>query len=514
MKVVCTEVMRSLDAATIAAGIPGDVLMERAGRGSFAALEEYLKLLPECHRKRILVLAGKGNNGGDGFVVARLAAEAGYQVCIDSVCGIDGLTGDCLTHAQRMPSTVEWEDCDGSLPSHHLQAGTVVVDALLGTGIKGHLRQPYSDWIARVNESQLSVVALDIPSGLNGDTGQCAGDAIIADLTVTMGLPKSGLFRGEGLLRSGRLRCVDIGLLPGLVEEAAADFETVTAEDVRPLLGRRPAAGHKGTFGRVLTIGGASEYTGAPILAAEAALRAGAGLSTVVLPQSILGRHDRGTRALIVRGANDSGTGVLSGACMADLRTFADQTDALVAGPGLTRAPGVGQLVGELLAWDCPKVLDADALIALSREKALLGGKRGETVLTPHPGEMLALLEGFDLKHLAGEERSEQALQLAGKTGCYVVLKGRGTVLAAPDGRWAVNSSGGSALATGGTGDVLAGLMGGFLGQGLPVWDAIRLAVFVHGRAGELSLVGDRALIADDLLTLIGPAMRLISPLS
>lgn len=506
--------MRELDAGAIAAGTPGDVLMERAGRGAFREIRAWIRQLPESAAERFLILCGKGNNGGDGYVIARLAAGAGLRVEVISSCPVDALTGDAALNASRLPASVPVTHVTGMLPADVLRPGTLIVDALLGTGISGCIREPVAGWITQVNASGLPVVALDVPSGLNSDDGTISGPVIQARLTVTMGLPKTGLFIGEGTERTGRLRCVDIGLDPEQVKFAESAFNVITAADVAPFLGRRPFDGHKRTFGSLGVVGGSEMYRGAPMLAGEAGLRTGCGLATVVMPKAAAQVVDRACRALMIRPLDDHGSGCFSADVVRDLHPMADDFDTVVAGCGMTVSPGGAPVLGELLGWDCPKVIDADALRLLARFPQLLQARKNAVILTPHPGEFKALWQGILTTTSMPESRWEQAVQLAVETGCFVVYKGAGTVVAFPDGDWALNTTGDTALATAGTGDVLAGMIGGFTAQGLPARAAAICGVFLHGVAGEISTRGTRGVIADDLPGLIPEAMRMVNPLA
>ncbi len=511
MKIVSASCMRELDRGTMAAGTPGLLLMERAGLGAFLELQAFVERLPARHRRRLLVLAGKGNNGGDGYVLARHAAAAGWAVELQAVVPTDDLPVDARLQAAALPAAVRHLVGAARLPDEALAEGTVVVDALLGTGVAGPLREPYATWIAQVNGSGLPVVALDLPSGLDADTGTAAGLAMVADLTLTMGLPKQGLLTPAGLAACGRLRCIDIGLDAELVAAAPAAGEAVFAQDIRAWLGRRPAAGHKGTFGQVLVVGGSTAYAGAPVLAGAAALRGGCGLATIAVPASLAGRLPSLPKALIVQPLADR-DGHLARVSVPQLRGLR-RPDVVVLGPGLGISPAALPVLGELLSWPLPVVVDADALRLLASLPQLLAGRVAPTILTPHPGEMRALVEGLGLT-AAPEDRLGLAAAVAAATGCQVIFKGLGTILAAPDGRCRINASGGNALATAGSGDVLAGLVAAFLAAGLAVDDAMAAGVFLHGRAGELSPHGDRAFTADDLLEAIPVALRDLSPLA
>ncbi len=514
MKIVSVPTMQLLDRETIAAGTPAAELMERAGLGAFREIGAYIRdRLGAGLVRRLTVLAGKGNNGGDAHVVARLFAEnTGLEVALFSVCPLCELTGAARYHADRLPAGVAVTVC-GELPATALEPGGLVVDGLLGTGMSGPPREPSARIISQVNASGLPVAALDIPSGLDADSGHVGGEAVVADLTVTMGFPKRGMFAAAGPAHCGALRVVDIGIPAALADAEPDSGDATFAEDIRPLLGRRPHDTHKGACGRLLVAGGCLEYTGAPLLAGAGALRCGTGLVTVAMPAAARAVARPPLLALILRGVEDNARGCFADGADTGLEALASQADAAVCGPGLGAAAHVN-ILEFFLNSPLPLVLDADALRLLAANPHLAAPRRAAaTVLTPHPGEMRALLDGLNLGAARHAAREDQALALAGATGFHVVLKGAGTVVADPDGCAAVNTSGNNSLATAGTGDVLAGMIGGWLAQGLPAFDAARLAVFVHGRAAEIGSAGShRALVADDLPALIGPALRELTP--
>lgn len=512
MKTVSVDTMRALDAATIAGGVPGEVLMDRAGRAAAGEIRREIARGAWGRIGRLMVLAGRGNNGGDGYVVARDFAEHGpCPVVLLAAAPPESLRGAALHHARLLPGTVSCQ-VPAALPEDVFQTGDLIVDALLGTGTSGAPRAPFDQWIERINASGCPVVSLDIPSGLDGDTGGAPGAVVQADLTVTMALPKTGLLSEAGRPFCGRLRCVDIGFPAAPVAAAAGTGEAVFAADVRPLLGRRDMAAHKGTFGSVLVLGGSRLYGGAPLLAGVAALRAGAGLATVLRPLGAA-RFASPCLSLIVQDVPDGGSGFLGPEALPFVAELASRQQAIVFGPGLGGHPASGEVLAAVLAAPLPTVLDADGLRLLAAHPGLGAAAAGGLVLTPHPGEMRVLLRGFGLERWQTAPRREQALALAERTGAVVVLKGLGTVVAAPDGHVWINTSGSPALATAGTGDVLAGLIGGWLAQGREPLSAAILAVFVHGLAGELWSQAIVSMMADDLLDLVGPALRDICPL-
>ncbi|NLF17364.1 MAG: NAD(P)H-hydrate dehydratase [Lentisphaerae bacterium] len=512
MKTLSVASMRELDARTIAAGTPGLTLMERAGQGAF---EEVLDLLAGrwawLHRPAFTVLAGAGNNGGDAYVVARCLAEAGFPVEVFALVPPSALRGDALAASRRLPAAVPVQTV-AELPAASLTPRHVVIDGLLGTGFSGALRAPCATWIRQVNAAGCLAVALDLPSGLDGDGGVVAEVAIEADVTLTIGLPKAGLLTAAGLRHCGSLRCIDIGFPAALVEALPGSGpDAFTLADARALAQRRPRDAHKGTFGHLLVVGGSGWYAGAPFLAGQGALRSGAGLVTVAVPRGCEPLC-RVPAALIVRRLPDDGGGFLGRASSAALRGLVAGRQALVFGPGLGPAPEALECLGDSLDGAVPAVIDADALRLLAACPSLTARARAAMVLTPHPGEMAALLQGFGCRLAASASRAEQARALVQASGAVVVLKGMGTVVASPDGAVTVNTSGTPALATAGTGDVLAGMIGALLAQGYGAAAAARLGAFVHGRAAESHAGAEGALVADDLIELLPSAWCEISP--
>jgi NAD(P)H-hydrate epimerase len=511
MKIISVASMRDLDRQTILAGTSELLLMQQAGDAAYGELSRFVKRrFPASQRRRYSVLAGKGNNGGDAYVVARRLAEDGQTVRIFATCPQTELKGAAADHAAALPETVPVVVCS-TLPKSAFAPGTIVIDGLLGTGVSGPLRAPFDTMIPQINRGGRPVIALDVPSGLDADTGRVASEAVSALLTVTMSHPKRGMLSASGLEHCGIIRCVDIGILEDAADSAAGCGEAVVAADVAHLLGARPANAHKGSFGHLLVLGGSRHYTGAPLLSGAAALRMGTGLATVAVPESVRPLISPPLLALIVRSLPDGGNGFFNERSCESARELLVQARALVFGPGLGDPRQATPLLREVLAANLPTVIDADGLRCLAAAPELASGAT-QVVLTPHPGEMRVLLKGFGLESAVAGGRSEQALALARCSGMHVVLKGQGTVLATPDGRWALNLSGTNALATAGTGDVLAGMIGGLLAQGLDVWDAMRAATFVHGYAAELAPCGNRSLVADDLLNLLGPTLQELTP--
>ncbi|MBO4649278.1 MAG: NAD(P)H-hydrate dehydratase [Lentisphaeria bacterium] len=509
MKAVSGTQMRGLDRRTITeAKISGERLMERAGMLAGSALLKWMTGAG-LDASEVVLLAGKGNNGGDAFVAARLLAEAGYDVSLHCTAPESELSGDALTMFRRMPASVR-DHISSELTPADLTPNTVVADGLLGTGFHGALREPYRTWCRLVNASGCPVAALDIPSGLDADSGEADPDAVVADITFTMAAPKTGMFSSEGIRHTGRLRVLDIGIPAAFVNELPDTVECTGPEEAYSIFRREAFDAHKYTRGHLFVAGGCRFYPGAPLLAAEAGLRAGAGLVTCCLPEHAE-IHASVPKALIVRRLA-SDTGFFCAKSATELLAMSDKAGAFVVGPGMgTAVEGVGFLE-KMLAVKVPLVLDADALNLLSAHPDLiekLRRRESPTVLTPHPGELNRLLAGLELS-AEGRGRSELAVLAAERLNAVVVGKGARTVVAAPDGRFAVNLSGCPALATAGTGDLLAGMTGALLlDREVSVFDAVRAAVFLHGQAAELAApLETRGFIADDFLPRIGAVVR------
>ena len=494
MKVVTAAQMAALDQQAIRQiGIPGAILMENAGR---ALAHACARRWPRA--RKVLVVCGPGNNGGDGFVAARTLLDMGWDPLCLLLGSISRLAGDAALHASiyqkvggHFLETREGEPLPAAAREMDL-----VVDALFGTGLRRPLEGLPADLVAWMNGLGLPIAAADMPSGICSDTGRELGRAVRATLTVTMGLPKRGLFLYPGAACAGELLVADIGIPARILRSDVLPGELLERDQVQSLLPQRPPTAHKGTCGSVLVLGGSRRYPGAPFLAAEAALRVGAGLVVVACPAEIRFGPAAGLREILSIGL-PSPHGVVQPEDLSALLPLDPKVRALCLGPGLSRNDSVCEAIHDLLAkTDVPVVLDADALFAIAGGGPL---RRGG-VLTPHPGEMATLL-GAPLADLEAD-RVGSAVRCAREYRAVVVFKGAPTIVADPDGeRYWINTSGGSVLAQGGTGDVLAGAVAGLLGQGLTPAAAARAAVFLHGRAGDLcaSEQGPRGVLAGEV---------------
>jgi hydroxyethylthiazole kinase-like uncharacterized protein yjeF len=507
--VVTSAQMRAMDAETIEAlGVPGLVLMEQAGTLTAVALA---RRYGPMDGKRAVVLCGTGNNGGDGFVVARHLLVAGAEVSV-FLAGLPGkVAGDARANLEAFAGIGGTIHPASEVTSRRLKSSLekadVVVDALFGTGLSAPLRAPARDWVKAANRANRPIVAVDIPSGIDGDTGQVMGDAVRADLTVTFACPKRGHFLVPGMDHRGDLVVADIGIPPAVRRQFGGAVTLLTAPEAAALLPARKAAAHKGSFGHVLVIGGSVGMTGAATLAAKGALAAGAGLATVAAPKGLNDiLEQKLTEAMTLPMAETDQRTLAEGALKPLLEAAAARSVA-VLGPGISRDPETARLVRAFTRdHHGPLVLDADGLNAWAGKMDDFPRRTAPTVLTPHPGEM-ARLTGQKAAEIQAD-RMEAAWALARRIEAVVVLKGAHTVTADPFGGVRVNPTGNPALATGGTGDVLAGMVGAYLAQGLAAPDAGALAAYLHGLAADrwVAAHGPSGLGAEALAALIPDA--------
>lgn len=479
--------VRDLDALLIAAGTPGLELMQRAAHATWRALRRH------WHEARELtVLAGRGNNAGDGYLIAALARRAGWQVAVLAVGDPSRLSGDAAqAHAEAVRAGVSIE----SWSAEQALSG-ILLDALLGTGLSGEVREPYLSAINAINASGLPVAAVDIPSGLCADTGKILGVAVQAQLTVSFIGLKLGLFSGDAADLVGELVFDDLHADPVIVAQTPVSAKRLDTFNL-PRLVARPATAHKGMFGRVLLIGGDHGFGGAILLSAESALRSGAGMVT-------LATRSEHVSAALARMPEVMSAGISSSN---QLGALIEPAAVLVVGPGLGQAHWGRSLLSAAANARRPQVWDADALNQLASEWVILPA---HSVITPHPGEAARLL-GITTKDVQAN-RPAAAHALAQKYKAVVVLKGSGSLIADVDGRLALCDRGHPAMATAGLGDVLAGLVGALMAQKLPAFEAACLAVWLHASAGERVGILGRGLAASDLIPAIRQLLEEQSP--
>lgn len=491
MKIATAEQMLLCDRLTSAEyGISGLELMENAGRGTVAALVRHFGPLAERH---VLIFTGPGNNGGDGLVIARLLLEQGARPQVVSLVPLEKLQGDAARNLERvkqlaMPLYTCLAEEELSWVERLVAESDLLVDALFGTGLRSQVTGVFAAVIRCLNASPLPVVAVDIPSGLASDTGIPQGVSVRARLTCTYGLPKFAQVEPPGKEYVGQLEVIDIGIPAEVVERIGVAVEWLEHSWVKGVIPARGLAAHKGTFGHLLALAGSLCKAGAAVLCGLGAARSGAGLVTIAAPKLLNG---------VVQGAlPEAMTEPLSFSqhCLSDadyeqLLAAAYGKGALAVGPGLGTTEETGQVVRRLYReLRQPMVVDADGLNLLAGEVAVLAA--GPRVLTPHPGEM-SRLAGISTVEIQGRRRAVAA-DFAKRHGVYLVLKGAATIIAAPDGRLAVNPTGNPGMAAGGMGDVLTGLIGGLLAQGVAPFEAACLGAYVHGLAGDRLARGGR----------------------
>lgn len=500
--------MQATDRAAIEQwGIPGTLLMERAGMGAWEAMTRLLDSVDP-----MVLFAGKGNNGGDALVVARYAVMAGVKAHVVLLHDPSEFSTDAkfmyqLARESRVPFLYwgEGEDRTPAAVAKALQRAAVVVDGLLGTGLAGSPRGSYAQVIKTINAcrevtgKRPRIVALDVPSGLDSDTGWAYDPAVRADLTITFHAPKTGLLMGPALEFTGDVWLAPIGIPP----EAMPPVKTrllLPHQVLRDL----PVAGpdsHKGSRGRLWIVAGSRGMAGAAILAARSALRAGAGLVHVAVPAGERPVVAQAVPEALTLPLPDGEDGAVTGDAIPVLADALQSADAIVVGPGLGQAPAARQVVEWIIGWaEVPLIMDADALNVLRHDwREIVPAGRGPKLITPHPGEAARWL-GVDTAAVQAD-RPAAARDLARESGAVVVLKGARTLIASPDGALWINPTGTPALSTGGTGDVLAGAAGAYCAQGVDVSAAARTATFIHGWAGQMLAdeYGISGVIAGDL---------------
>lgn len=486
MKIFSGEMMQRIDRRAIEEfGVPGIDLMERAGQG---CADEILARFGKGAVRLALIVAGKGNNGGDGFVIARLLRKAGWEVRVFVLARQEEISGDARTNLEKLDNggLLFCDPAKGLKPhADELGNATVIVDALLGTGLGNDVRGVYAEAIEKMNRAGRPVLAVDIPSGIEAGTGRALGTAVRASVTVTFAALKVGHLLSPGREHCGEVRLVDIGI-PARVVEEAKGIEFVDGSLARSILRRRSPNAHKGDFGHCLILAGATGKTGAAAMAANSAVRTGSGLVTLAVPASLNHVLEVKTTEAMTMPLHDAGTGWLADHSWPVIADILQGKDAVAVGPGIGRHPETVSLV-RLLVEDVenPLVIDADGLNAIADDVAVLHRKRSSAVvLTPHPGE-LARLSGMSVADIE-RDRLAAASAFAGQYGVYLLLKGAGTVVASPDGSISVNGSGNPGMASGGMGDVLTGVIVSLLGQGYHPVDACRLGVYIHGYAADL----------------------------
>jgi hydroxyethylthiazole kinase-like uncharacterized protein yjeF len=500
MRIVTNAEMKKIDAWAIRQmSIPGPVLMENAGRGCVEVLTEYF----DPANLKVLVICGRGNNGGDGFVAARHLLNRHAHVKIALLGQENELKGDALLNFRYIKEA----NCDitcikrfAQLKSlHGLFHPDVIIDAVFGTGFAGVPEGLYGQAIELMNESEAFILSLDIPSGVNGDDGQFKRTCVIADATAAMCLPKRGHLLYPGRAFCGEIHYVDIGIPYSLIDDGFP--RTVEPEDILSLIPFRPPDGHKGTFGNVLVIAGARGFSGAAAMASEAALKVGAGLVRLAAPRGIVDSLEAKLLEVVKIPLEQTDEETISSSAMHYIKSHLETSTVVVVGPGLTTHVETAKFLGLLLAQTrVPCIVDADAINIIAHNPKIMKKIHTPVAMTPHPGELSRLIKMTpdQINH----NRIDIAIDCARKFNCVLVLKGAPTVIADPDGRIYVNTTGNSGLASAGSGDVLVGMISGFAAQQQSLFDAAVTGVFMHGLAADLAMnkTNEYALTAADLI--------------
>ena len=509
MKLVTSSQMQQLDRLAIEKhSIPSLTLMERAGRAVADAAAEHAKK----RKGAAVVVCGRGNNGGDGLVAARLLIEAGHEVAVFLLARSSDLSPDARANWERLaPITTHIYEIDhpDELKMHHpvIAGASVIVDAIFGTGLAREITGPLVQAIEYLNAVRRPIVAVDIPSGLSADRGISLGVAIRAAHTVTFGLPKLGLYIGESEDYVGRLTVADIGIPNEAVKKLKAPYRITDHSEVSDLFPPRKTSSHKGTYGHVAVVAGSGGKLGAGYLACMAALRAGAGLVTYFLPQSAFEKFDARYPEIMCEPIPDKGRAHFHPEGVGELVKKLDGKSVLAIGPAMGTHDETKAFVHDLVAAaNLPMVIDADGLNNL--DLAQVKRKPTPMVLTPHPGEFSRLI-GITTEKVQ-RDRLQLATKFATQNRVHLVLKGHYTVIAMPDGGAYINPTGGPAMASAGMGDALTGAIAGLIAQKLEPSMAAVAATYVHGLAGDMSSqeIGDRGVVASDVIRRLPTAIR------
>jgi NAD(P)H-hydrate epimerase len=516
MKVLNSKEMREIDRITIdKIGIPGAVLMENAGIQITRAI---LARFPGIRDENIVIVAGKGNNGGDGLVVARHLAPHGCRLKVLLLAAKKEVKGDAglnLNIAEKIgidiAEVAKIEDWKKYKPD--LFQASIIIDAIFGTGLMKPAEGLYAAAIEDINRAKGYKVAVDIPSGLSSDTFKIIGPAVKADLTITLAAPKISHVFPPAEEYVGELVISDIGIPAFLFKDKKFKIELIEKKDLRPYFQKRKRDSYKGTYGHLLILSGSLGKTGAAVMAAKAALRMGAGLVTVATAKSCLSLVARAMMELMTEPLPETEEKTISEEALSQTIGLLRGKDALLLGPGMSTHPSTAKFVLSLLPKiKIPLIVDADGLNILAQNPEVLKRLSEPAVLTPHPGEFARLVRLSHDEVLA--KKLELAPAFARKYNLYLVLKGYRTLIATPQGRVFINPTGNPGMATGGSGDVLSGMIASLMMQEKDILGATLAAVYVHGLSGDIAVqkLGERPLIAGDLIKYLPRAMKEMEP--
>ncbi|OGL50605.1 MAG: hypothetical protein A3H37_02035 [Candidatus Schekmanbacteria bacterium RIFCSPLOWO2_02_FULL_38_14] len=513
MKIVTAQEMREIDRKAIEGwGIPGVILMENAGLSVLSCIEEYFG---DLRGLRVTIVAGKGNNGGDGCVVARHIKNSGGEPLIVLLAERKNIKGDARINLKTaIKGGIDVIEVSGkerfSLKVKRIiEDSDIIVDAIFGTGLSEGVKGFYGDVIEYINGLEIPVVSIDLPSGISSDTGEIIGPSIAADLTVALCLPKISLVSYPAARFAGVVEIGDIGIPVKIIDESRIKTFLIEEEEIAGLLKPRRENAHKGDFGHVLVIAGSTGKTGAATMTSEAALKSGAGLATLAIPESLNPIVEMKLTEVMSLPVPETSEKTFSKKAEKIMLEFSRGKTVAVIGPGISTNTETCEVVRSLIKkLDVPVVLDADGINALQGDAKILKSAKKDVVITPHPGEMGRLC-GLSAKEVQ-KNRIEVARDFARANRVYVVLKGKNTVVSGPDGTVFVNLTGNPGMASGGAGDVLTGMIAGFISQGFSPIDAAKAGVYLHGLSGDIMAEkrGEMSLTAMDILKGIPAAIR------
>lgn len=492
MKIVTIDEIKSIEKQAIEEyGIPSIVLMENAGS---EVARQIGVIMGRLKNKKIGILAGKGNNGGDGYVVARHLHNQGAKVKVFLIGSKSEVSGDSLKNLEILSNmgidVIEViHDGDWNKVKIAMNFTDCLVDALVGTGFTGQLQGNMAQVVESINKSNKTIIAIDIPSGVNGDTGQINGMAVRAHHTITFSLPKQGLLLYPGASYTGDLSVADIGIPRQLLQNETIKQNMIISPGIVGMLRKRNPNAHKGTCGKVLVVAGSKGLTGAAALTSNGAVRTGAGLVTLGIAESLHDIMEMKLTEVMTKGLAEILPGTLGQSAVTVIQEMSMQNDVVAIGPGMGRHMDTMTAIREVITKvESPLVIDADALYALIDHTDILPAVKAVPVLTPHAGEM-ARLVGLTTEEL-DQDRIYITRQSAMDWGSIVVLKGARTIVAFPDGEVYININGNAGMATGGTGDVLTGVIAALIAQGLSSHEAALVGVYIHGLAGDIVAKG------------------------
>ena len=510
MKVVTTAEIRTIEQRAIEEyGIPSVVLMENAGR---EATRQIQRILGNVYNKKVAIFAGKGNNGGDGYVVARHLSNQGAKVKVFLIGSKAAVTGDALINLQIITAmgidvNEVVHDGDWDKIKIAMTFTDCLIDALVGTGFTDQLYGNMAQVVESINKTNKIVISIDVPSGVDADTGQIRGTAVKAQHTITFSLPKQGLLLYPGASYAGDISVVDIGIPHVLLTDDGIKQNMITSAAVGEMFAKRSPEVHKGNCGRVLVVAGSKGLTGAAALTSAAAVRTGAGLVTLGIAESLHDIMEAKLTEVMTQPLAEVASGIMGRDAISEIKELSCHSDIVAIGPGLGRHADTLDAVRQVIAdVEKPLVIDADALYALVNYTHILPEARAVPVLTPHSGEM-ARLVGLTTDEV-NQDRIYITRAAAIEWGSIVILKGPHTLVAFPDGEVYINSNGNAGMATGGTGDVLTGVIASLIGQGLSSHEAALVGVYIHGLAGDVvARSGMIGMIASDIIRALPAAI-------